>query len=93
MYRYIFKLGFLDGIQGFEWDFFQGLWYRMLIDAKVHEIKKKAGNDKEKIRQILKCDYGIELWFINIIVTKKLGTYNIYYFLYNEDIYCYTNIQ
>ena len=61
MYRYIFKLGFLDGIQGFEWDFFQGLWYRMLIDAKVHEIKKKAGNDKEKIRQILKCDYGIEL--------------------------------
>lgn len=61
IYRYIFKLGFLDGIQGFEWDFFQGLWYRMLIDAKINEIKKKSSGDKDKIRQLLKDDYNISL--------------------------------
>lgn len=60
-YRYFLKFGFLDGIQGFEWDFFQGLWYRMLIDAKINEIKKKASGDKDKIRQILKDDYNISL--------------------------------
>lgn len=40
IYRYIVKLGFLDGRAGFEWDFFQGLWYRMLIDAKVAEVRR-----------------------------------------------------
>lgn len=42
-YRYIAKMGFLDGKEGFLWDFFQGLWYRMLVDAKVYEIKKACG--------------------------------------------------
>ncbi len=36
-YRYIVKLGFLDGKEGFMWDFFQGLWYRLLVDAKIWE--------------------------------------------------------
>lgn len=40
LYRYIVKLGFLDGKEGLCWDFFQGLWYRMLVDAKVFEAKK-----------------------------------------------------
>lgn len=39
-YRYIFKLGFLDGKEGFCWDFFQGLWYRLLVDTKVYQAKK-----------------------------------------------------
>lgn len=40
VYRYIVKMGFLDGKEGFCWDFFQGLWYRMLVDAKVFQAKK-----------------------------------------------------
>lgn len=43
IYRYIFKLGFLDGKEGFMWDFLQGWWYRTLVDAKVWEIKKACG--------------------------------------------------
>lgn len=39
-YRYILKLGFLDGKEGFLWDFLQGFWYRTLVDAKIFEIKK-----------------------------------------------------
>ena len=50
MYRYIFKLGFLDGKEGFCWDFFQGLWYRMLVDAKVYEIKKTCGLLRTKFK-------------------------------------------
>lgn len=61
VYRYIVKLGFLDGKEGFLWDFLQGWWYRTLVDAKVFEVKKACGNDKEKIKQYLKNEYRIEL--------------------------------
>jgi hypothetical protein len=37
VYRYIFRLGFLDGITGFYFAFFQALWFRMLVDAKMYE--------------------------------------------------------
>lgn len=61
IYRYIIKLGFLDGKEGFLWDFLQGWWYRTLVDAKVFEIKKACGTDKEKIKQYLKDHYNISL--------------------------------
>ena len=60
-YRYFFKLGFLDGKEGFLWDFLQGWWYRTLVDAKIYEIKKACGNDKDKIKTHLRENYGIEL--------------------------------
>ncbi len=37
IYRYIFRLGFLDGTAGFYFAFFQALWFRMLVDAKMYE--------------------------------------------------------
>lgn len=37
MYRYIFRLGFLDGVVGFYFAFFQAFWFRMLVDAKLYE--------------------------------------------------------
>lgn len=61
LYRYFLKLGFLDGRAGFEWDFFQGLWYRMLIDSKVSEVKRACGDDKEKIREYLHRVFKIDL--------------------------------
>ena len=39
-YRYIFKLGFLDGRVGFIYAFLQALWFRMLVDIKIDEIKR-----------------------------------------------------
>lgn len=36
-YRYGLRLGFLDGRAGFYYAFFQALWFRMLIDAKLFE--------------------------------------------------------
>lgn len=61
IYRYIIKLGFLDGKEGFLWDFLQGWWYRTLVDAKIFEIKRACGNDKEKITKYLKEKYNISL--------------------------------
>lgn len=51
----------MDGKEGLLWDFFQGFWYRMLVDAKVYEIKKACGDDKEKIRKYLKEVYHISI--------------------------------
>lgn len=58
--RYIVKLGFLDGKQGFIWYVLQGFWYRFLVDAKIFEIKKRFGFDKGKIKKYLmdKCLIG-----------------------------------
>ena len=61
IYRYFFKLGFLEGKEGFLWHFLQGWWYRTLVDAKIFEIKKACGNDKEKIIAHLKEHYNIVL--------------------------------
>lgn len=39
IYRYLFRLGFLDGTVGFYFAFFQAFWFRMLVDAKIFEKK------------------------------------------------------
>lgn len=59
VYRYIFKLGFLDGKEGFLWDFLQGWWYRTLVDAKIFEIKKACGDDREMMKRYIKEKWGI----------------------------------
>lgn len=40
-YRYVLKLGFLDGRAGFIFHFWQGLWYRFLVDGKIYEYRKR----------------------------------------------------
>jgi hypothetical protein len=60
IYRYVFKFGFTEGKEGFLWHFLQGWWYRTLVDAKIFEIKKACGNDKERI-----IDYIWEHYRIN----------------------------
>lgn len=61
LYRYFFRLGFLEGKEGFLWHFLQGWWYRTLVDAKIYEIKKACGTDKEKIKTYLKTHYQIDI--------------------------------
>lgn len=41
IYRYFFRLGFLDGIEGMIFHFLQGFWFRFLVDAKVYEMRRK----------------------------------------------------
>lgn len=40
IYRYYFRLGFLDGTEGKIYTFLQAYWYRYLVDAKMYECEK-----------------------------------------------------
>ncbi len=40
IYRYYFRLGFLDGREGKIYHFLQAYWYRFLVDAKMYEVEK-----------------------------------------------------
>lgn len=60
LYRYILRLGFLDGKEGTAFHILQGFWYRYLVDIKVHEVKSfmranKVGA-KDAIREVLKIN-------------------------------------
>lgn len=44
IYRYYFRLGFLDGKEGKIMAFLHAYWYRFLVDAKIYE-HKKLGKD------------------------------------------------
>lgn len=61
IYRYFFRLGFLDGIEGFLWHFLQGWWYRTLVDVKIYELKRECGNDVSKMIKYIKDVYKIDL--------------------------------
>lgn len=60
VYRFVFRFGFAKGKAQFLWDFFQGWWYRTLVDAKIYEIKRACGTDKEKILDYIRDSYGID---------------------------------
>lgn len=42
-YRYFFRLGFLDGVEGFIYWVLQTFWFRFLIDAKIWEKRRASG--------------------------------------------------
>ena len=52
LYRYLFRLGVLDGREGLIYHFLQGYWYRFLVGAKVFEYEaelSKAPTRAEKL--------------------------------------------
>ena len=51
LYVYIFRLGFLDGREGFLFCYFECYWYRLLVDAKIYEYEK-VGGEFEKLKAI-----------------------------------------
>ena len=38
--RYVVKRGFLDGRAGWRWHFWQGLWYRWIVDREIGRMKR-----------------------------------------------------
>ena len=61
IHRYIFKLGFLDGKEGFIFHYLQAFWYRFLVDVKVYQIEKLAKKEEKSIAEVIKEHYGIEV--------------------------------
>jgi glycosyltransferase involved in cell wall biosynthesis len=51
-YRYFFRLGFLDGVEGLIFWVLQTFWFRFLVDAKIWEkrhARRLAGETVEKL--------------------------------------------
>ncbi len=49
-YRYVIKLGFLDGKVGLIYHFLHGFWYRFLVDAKLYESLSTHNSDSARRR-------------------------------------------
>ena len=60
-YRYFLKGACFEGKEGFLWSFIQGWWYRTLVDAKILEIKRICGYDKEKIINYIRDTYHVSI--------------------------------
>lgn len=63
--RYIIQLGFLEGTRGFVWTVLQCGWYRFLVDVKIYEAYKNAGNNKEALIAYFKQEYGYDITKVN----------------------------
>lgn len=60
-YRYVIRLGFLDGQAGTAFHFLQGFWYRYLVDAKVAEVKRHMREQSVDVKVAIDRVLGIQL--------------------------------
>lgn len=61
IHRYIFKLGFLDGKEGFIFHYLHAFWYRFLVDVKVYQLEKLAREEKKTIQEVITEHYSLEI--------------------------------
>lgn len=61
LYRYVIRLGFLDGREGAAFHVLQGLWYRYLVDAKLHEVRKYMQREQVDVKVAIKHVLGIDI--------------------------------
>jgi glycosyltransferase involved in cell wall biosynthesis len=62
IYRYVFRLGFLDGRQGLSFNVLQTLWYRFLVDLKILEARALIqSSGVEAFKRNVRDQYGLEL--------------------------------
>jgi hypothetical protein len=61
IYRYVLRLGFLDGWQGLAFHGLQGLWYRFLVDVKIAEIKALMKARDQNLAAVVEAEYGHRL--------------------------------
>lgn len=60
-YRYVLRLGFLDGQAGTAFHFLQGFWYRYLVDAKVSEVKRYMQEHKVNVTLAVERVLGVKV--------------------------------
>lgn len=51
IYRYVIRLGFLDGREGFVFHVLQAFWYRLLVDINISELAGEAGSDRDPVAE------------------------------------------
>ena len=61
LYRYILRLGVLDGWQGLAFHGLQGFWYRFLVDVKIAELRWLMQARNQDLAAVVEAEYGIKL--------------------------------
>lgn len=61
LYRYVIRLGFLDGRAGALFHVMQGFWYRYLVDVKVAEVERYMIDHRVGVIDGIGTVLGIEL--------------------------------
>jgi glycosyltransferase involved in cell wall biosynthesis len=61
LYRYVFRLGFLDGKEGTAFHVLQGFWYRYLVDMKMHEVRMYMQRNKVDVVTAIRDVLGIDV--------------------------------
>lgn len=75
VYRYVCRLGFLDGPQGTAFHVLQGFWYRYLVDIKLYEVKSAMKNENldavSAIQKVLGINLRGECNYANCAIAKS----------------------
>jgi glycosyltransferase involved in cell wall biosynthesis len=61
LYRYVIRLGFLDGKEGTAFHVLQGFWYRYLVDMKLHEVKAYMHRNDVDVVSAIRDVLGVEV--------------------------------
>jgi len=61
IYRYVLRLGFLDGREARRFHVLQGFWYRYLVDAKLAEVRNYMAEHDVGAPHAIRDVLGIEL--------------------------------
>jgi glycosyltransferase involved in cell wall biosynthesis len=61
LYRYVLRLGFLDGREGAAFHFLQGFWYRYLVDSKIAEVRRYMVMHKVEVEEAIAHVLAIHL--------------------------------
>lgn len=61
IYRYILRLGFLDGWPGFVFHVLQGFWYRFLVDVKIYEMRNGIKESGLPFNEFIEKEYGYKV--------------------------------
>ena len=54
--RYFVLLGFLDGYAGWMWHFWQGLWYRWIVDREIGKMMSNHGKHRKCISRVERAE-------------------------------------
>jgi len=54
-YRYVLRLGFLDGWNGLVFHSFQAFWFRLLVDVNIVEYRRKLAEHTLSLQQLLEA--------------------------------------
>jgi glycosyltransferase involved in cell wall biosynthesis len=53
-YRYFWRLGFLDGPNGFLFHFLQAFWFRLIVDVKLSDLERRIAADEVTHEDLMK---------------------------------------